>query len=385
MPEMISGVRDTANILQSKKKIDMSETIALLDPKATPLISLLKQLKRNTVPAKNPKFSWMEDDLGARWDAINNAAGYDNTATSLVVDNGVYFTAGDIVKVPRTGEVMLVTAVDNGTNTITVIRGYGVTAAAALNDNDPIVIVGNANEEGSGTREIKTTKEVEVFNYTQIFKTPFGVTNTENATDMYGGSDLNYQRKKKGIEHLVDMTRAFYFGERKEDLTGNKPRRTTGGILSFLTENNYDAGGQLTQAEFDNNISEVVFRYGSKEKLLLCSARLLSVINEWALGKLQIDQNAKRFGLNIMEYLTPFGVFKLVYDPILEGAEYGGYGIVLDVENIKYRPLQGRDTKLETNIQGNDEDQVIEQYITEAGIEVRLPKTHAVITGVTGS
>lgn len=168
MVEIITGTRDTANILQAKKKIDMSNTIALLQPSATPLISLLKQFKQNTKPATNPKFSWMEDDLGARWDAVNNGAGYDDSTTSIVVDNGNYFSVGDVIKVPRTSEVMLVTAVNNSTDTLTVTRGYGVTSAAAIVDNDPIVIIGNANEEGSGKREIKTTKEVEVYNYTQL-------------------------------------------------------------------------------------------------------------------------------------------------------------------------------------------------------------------------
>lgn len=377
----INGVRNTSNILQAKMKIDMSEKIALLQPEATPLVTFLKRAKSNIEAASNPKFSWMEDDLGARWDAINNAAGYANNITSIVVDNGDYFSAGDLVKVPRTGEVMLVTAV--ATNTLTVTRGYGVTAAAALVDNDPITIIGNANEEGSGTRAIKSTLEQEVYNYTQIFKTPFGVTNTQNASVMYGGSDLSYQQKKKGIEHMRDMNRTFLFGERKYDNSGNAARRAAGGLLSFLSANNYDAGGQLTQSEFDQNISEVAFRYGSSEKLMLCSARLLSVVNGWATGKLQIEQGEQTFGLNVTKYVTPFGILNLVYDPMLEGAVYGGYGLILDVENIKYRPLKGRDTKLETNIQANDEDQRKDQYITEAGIEVRLPKTHALITGVT--
>lgn len=380
MPQ-ITGIRDTQNIAQAKIKIDMSNNIALLQPSATPLITFLKRAKGNTLAANNPKFSWLEDDLGARWDAVNNGAGYLSTDTSVVVDNGDYFSAGDIVKVPSTGEVMLVTAI--ATNTLTVTRGYGVTAAAALVDNDPLVIIGNANEEGSGTRTIKSTSEIEVFNYTQIFKTPFGVTNTQNATGMYGGNDLAYQQKKKGIEHTVDIARAFYFGERKLDTSGSKPKRATGGLFSFLTENNYDAGGQLTQTEFDNNIAEVIFKYGAAEKLLLASPRLASVINGWAMGKYQVMQGDKTFGLPVIPYITPHGKFNIVIDPLLEGAVYGGYGVVLDVENIKYRPLKGRDTKLETNIQANDEDQREDQYITEAGLEVRSPKTHAVITGVT--
>lgn len=378
----VTGVRNTANITQAKRKIDMSDTIALLQPTATPLISLLKQLKRTVKPAINPRYAWLEDDLGQRWDMVNNGAGYDNAATSIAVDNGAFFAPGDVVKIPRTDEVMLVVSIN--VNTLTVKRGYGTTTAAAIVDNDPLVIIGNANEEGSGTRIIKTTNEVEVFNYTQIFKLPFGVTNTENASEMYGGSDLSYQQKKKGIEHMRDMARTFYFGERKEDVTGDAPRRTTGGILSFMTENNYDAGGQLTESEFDTNVAEVIFRYGSSEKLMLCSARLLSVINSWGKGKLQVNLGAKKYGLNVVQYISPFGILNLTYDPLLEGAVYGGYGVIIDTDNIKYRPLKGRDTKLETNIQANDEDQRKDQYITEAGIEVRLPKTHAVITGVTG-
>lgn len=383
-PTIVTGTRDNANILQAKRVIDMSDTIALLKPNEEPLMAFLKIAKRNTEVARNPKFDWLEDELQPRWDAINAAAGYASGITAIVVDNAVYFTKFDIVKVPRTGEVMLVTAYDTGTQTLTVTRGFGLTAAAALVDNDPLVIIGNVNEEGAGTREIKSTQEVNKFNYTQIFKTPFGVTNTQAASKMYGGKDLNYQQMKKGVEHRIDMGRAFTMGERKEDTSGGKVKRSTGGLLSFLNKNNYDAGGQTTQAEFDNNISEVVFKYGSKEKILLASARLISVINQWALGKLQINQEAKKYGLSIFEYITPFGKFQIMnYQHILEGAVYGGYGIVIDPENIKYRPLEGRDTKLETNIQANDADQRVDQYITEAGLEVRNPETHAVLTGVT--
>lgn len=377
----VTGTRTTANITQSKLVIDMSNDIALLQPSEAPLITFLKRAMGRSKPAENPKFSWLEDDLGARWDAINNAAGYANNITSIVVDNGDYFSVDDQVKVPRTGEVMLVTAISG--NTLTVVRGWGTTAAAALVDNDPLLILGSAMTEGSGTRTIKSTLETEVYNYCQIFKTPFGVTNTQNATKMYGGSDLSYQQMKKGVEHKVDMARAFYWGERKMDTTGAKPKRGTGGLFSFLTANNYDAGGQLTQSEFDNNISEVVFKYGSKEKLLLASPRLLSVINGWMMGKVQMSMSDKTFGLGVLPYVTPHGKFNIVPEPLFEGTVYGGFGVALDVENIRYRPLKGRDTKLETNIQANDADERVDQYITEAGLEVRLPKTHAVITGVT--
>lgn len=376
----VTGLRGTGNITQAKMVIDMSNDIALLQPTATPLITFLKRAQGNTVAANNPEFHWLEDDLGARWDTINKGAGFSATDTTITVANGDYFSAGDIVKLPRTGEVMLVKSI--ATNDLTVTRSYGVTAGNIINDKDPIVIIGNVNQEGSGTRVIKSTNEVDVVNYTQIFKTPFGVTNTQNASKMYGGNDLSYQQKKKGIEHMVDMARSFYFGEKKKDTSGSQVQRSTGGLLSFLNYNNYAAGGTVTKADFDKNISEVAFRYGSHEKLMLCSGRLLTTINGWAETKLQVEQGESTFGLAVTKYVTPFGILNLVYEPLFEGAVYGGYGAVLDVENIKYRPLNGRDTKLKTNIQANDQDQRTDEYLTEAGLEVRQPKTHCLITGV---
>lgn len=382
----VTGVKDTNNTLAAKLKIDMSEKIALLQPSATPLITFLKRAKGNTATANNPKFSWLEDDIGARWDAINDVAGYNTSATKIVVDTGAIFTVGQLVKVPRTGEVMKVAVIDpdgDNANEITFVRGFGTTAAAAIVNDDPLVIIGNANEEGAGAPTINNTTETEVYNYTQIFRTTFGVTNTQNATAMYGGNDLAYQQKKKGVEHLVDMARSFYFGELKLLTSGTHPLRTTKGLLGFLNQNNYDASGALTQDEFDQNICEGLFKYGSNEKLMLCSARVLSVINGWAMGKLQIDQGEKTFGLSVTKYISPFGTLNLLHEPLFEGALYGGYAACIDVENVKYRPLKGRDTSLRTNIQANDVDAREDEYLTEAGLEVRSPKTHALLTGVT--
>jgi hypothetical protein len=41
--------------------------------------------------------------------------------------------------------------------------------------------------------------------------------------------------------------------------------------------------------------------------------------------------------------------------------------------------LKGRDTKLMTNIQNNDEDGRRDMYQTECGLEIKLPKTHGII------
>jgi len=58
--------------------------------------------------------------------------------------------------------------------------------------NVPIVIIGNANAEGAKLREIMLNEPVKKTNYTQIIRTPVGVTNTLQATKTHGsqGNEL---------------------------------------------------------------------------------------------------------------------------------------------------------------------------------------------------
>lgn len=374
---IIIGSRDTYNINQDRRVVDMADTIALLQPSAAPLTCLLMRLQKKE--AINPKFQWLEDDLQNRWDSVNGTTG---TGGSIIVTTISYFTVGDIVKVPRTGECMIVLTVTTGTSTITVTRGYGSTSAAALLATDPLVIIGNANEEGATAPTIKTTKTVTAYNYTQIFRSPFGVTRTEENSELYGGPDLAYERKKKGIEHAVDIERAFLFGEPKEDNAGTHPLRTTAGVLNFISTNVTASVGTLTEAKLQT-FMESLFQYGSDTKFLFCSPLLLSAINSFAQSKLQMIPKDGTYGINIMRYISAHGEINLIKHRLLEGTIYGGMGIAIDLKNLWYRPLRGSDTKLKTNIQANDEDGEKDEYITECGLQLMLEKTHAVIKGIT--
>lgn len=373
----MAGEKGTYGILSNRLVIDMSEKIAELEPNAAPLTVLMKKMKK-TRAASSAKVEWMEQELGARWDAVNNGGGYADNATEITVDNGSYFRVNDIVKVPRTGEVLLVTAIV--TNALTVTRSFGATAAAAMVDNDPLVIIGNANAEFASLRTIKSPEPTAHYNYTQIFRTPVGASATLEASKVYGPKPMSWYRHIAGIEHKTDMERAFLFGERGISSASGQNMRTTGGLLEFCTQNVLDVSSTtLTEQSFVEWLEDV-FRYGGSEKILLATPRLCTHIDLWALGKLQTVPKEKTYGVGIKEYMSTHGKLYVVKHHLLEGAVYGGYGIVLDMANIAYCPL--RDTKLKTNVQANDEDGQKDEYITEATIEVRLPKSHAIIKGV---
>ncbi|MBT9169311.1 MAG: hypothetical protein DDT19_02669 [Syntrophomonadaceae bacterium] len=369
----------TLAIEASRLKVDMSEKIAELEPDKSQLITLTKKMNRKRV-VTNPEFDWLEQDIGAKWDTVNFPAGYTDVATSIVVSNGAFFRAGDLVKVPRTAETLLVTAV--AANTLTVIRSWGAIPAAAIAHTEPIVIISNLNAEGAPSRAILQREPVRRTNFTQIVRTPVGVTRTLQSTKTYGPKPLSWYRHMGGIDHAVDMERTMLFGERNRDQIGGQHRRSTGGILEFCTENILNvAATTLTEQSFVEWL-ETVFRFGSKEKILLACARLCTHIDLWSMGKLQTKPKDKTYGVSIKEYMTTHGTLYVTKHHLLEGAIYGGFGIILDLDNIAYCPLEGGDTTLLTNRQANDEDGQRDEYLTEFGVEVRLPRTHAIIRGV---
>src|SRR5512134_1804343 len=178
MPQTkINAAESTKNTPAERGVRDVADRIAYLDPDAAPLTLVL--MKARSKDASNTKFEWIEKDLPARWKATT--ATQTNVDTSIEVDNGDYFSAGDLVKAPRTGEVFRVVSI--ATNTLTVIRAVDgdATTGVAMNDNEDLVIIGNAYAEGVTSGVEKSHKETYPYNYTQITRTPFGVTGSEMA------------------------------------------------------------------------------------------------------------------------------------------------------------------------------------------------------------
>jgi len=309
------------------------------------------------------------------WTQINNVGGYAAGATDIVVDNATVFQPKDIAKIPRTGEIMFVTAVNTTTNTLTVVRGYGETAAAAINDDDYILCLGNAMEERSDVPAEKLLQPSKLYNHCGIIRTPFGGSGTVLAEQQITNEQERARlTRDKSLDHRLAMERQLLFGERKEDAT-NK-RRMSRGLEKFIVTNVYDAGGTVTETEFDQQVCEKVFKYGTRRKVLIASDRMVSIINGFAKEKLQVSQGAKQYGLELMEYVSPHG--RLVIAPSKTLEQYYAYhSFIVDMKYIAYRPL--RDTTLRRNIHNPGIDGFMDEYLTEFGLEVKVEKAHMMI------
>lgn len=386
---VVRAAESTENIPSARRVRDVSRKIHYLDPSAAPLTVLSKKARRQST--FNSKFEWIEKDLPARWDAINNGGGYTAGDTALVVDNAKYFSVGDIVNVPRTGEKMRVTVVTIGSNTLTVVRSVGPTAAAALLDNDDLQIIGNAYAEGALSGTEKSHAESYPFNYTQIIRTPFAVTGTEAESENYTGADRPRLRAEKSIEHMIDLERTILFGERDIDTSStDNPRRYTGGFLSFATSNIKNFGGVMTEAEVEDWMEDLFHYTGGSDTRFVAAAPLpISVLDMLANARLQLVPANQSLGMRVKQFVSSHGTLfitkhRLLEDGLVSAQGYGGYMLAVDPNKIAYRFLRNRDTKLRMDIQAPDLDGFKDEYLTEVGWQVENPQVHGVGTGITG-
>lgn len=382
--------------------VDAVDKIFLLEPNKHPLVTLLTNvgkvwdgkswkgsgmLKRAT---GNPEFKWFEDFYGGRYAKVN--ATYSTGAVTITVtgagsSSAYIFTVGDVIKNARTGENMLVATIASAT-TITVAstgRAFGSTAEAAGVVGDGLFIIGNANEENGGARNVNSTRSTPQTNYTQIFKTTIALSNTEKEANLYGGKDLPYQRAKKGTEHALDIERAFWWGQ-KTSTTGTQghPVRGTGGVLEFINAGNsyvQNQSGPLTAPDFNTFLREG-FTYGNDTKMIFAGGLVLQAINEIARGQILTKPLDTTYGMKISTWVTAFGTVNVVMNPLFV-QDYAGYAFMMDMESFAYRFMNNRDTSLQTNIQAPDADGEVDQYLTECGLQREQASKHALLLGVT--
>lgn len=378
---VFQGVRNSVNINTNSLVRDVKRGPKLLEANKQLLTVLSDRLGSRV--ATNPQIEWQEDELVAENMKINLSGGYSAIATSLVFDDTLMCIPGDVLRNVRTAEVMLVSTNNTATSTLVVVRAIDETAAGVIiNDNDDIIIIGNANQQGATLRDIVTTQMSLPTNRMQIFRTPVGMTNTQAVSDTYHGKDMPYQRKKKLTEHSKEKEKAMLFGKRGWVTSGTNPRGLMGGMQQIISTN-LTAEVSLTELEWGAWLRGIL-RWESNVRAIVCANIYLSAVEFWAKDKLRINDAAKKFGLAIFTYVTPFGRVLLFHSDILTSTPtWQTYAFCLNMDALSKRHMPGRNTKLLLNRQANDEDSMKDEYLTEMSMERGFEKSHGLMTGVT--
>ena len=385
MPTILTGVVDDADILSNQRVVDMSPTIAQLEPDEAPLTTMLQKTSKRA--AYSQKVEWLSDELVPRLTTLSASATSAATAFSVATGTGTYFRPGDVIRIASTGENCAVSAV-SADAVYVVARTLGAVTSISAASGVDVIKVGNAAAEGATLGTLIQTKKVANYNYAQIQRDPWGFTNTLVASKLYGGPEPASEAKKKLIEHKRQMENTLFWGTRDLVTTGSAPIGYVGGIYQYVTSNITSSVGSLTETIFETFLRKA-FRYGSQNKVMFCSPVVASALSSFPQGKLAPPSpSIDTYGVSLSKYQSASGAMVDIavkrdwYDFQAAGNQYGGIGVVVDMDDITMRPL--RDTVLKPDRQANDEDSIKQEYLTEWSLELGLEKKHAIISGITG-
>ena len=420
--------------IPSRRLYDFSDRVADLAPEESPFFVYLSKVGK--VPTSDSQFRFLEDrtkvSMTDRSFLLKGgitlvAAG---STDSVVFDTdggdgvdwlipGMVVAIGDVDgnSVPTTSNVRINT-VDNtssATQTTCSVTSISVIGGStiALADNSKCTVIGTSFEQGSGAPDVFSQELDNDYGFTQIFKTACEMTNTARAT-VYRGYADEWQRiwNLKLREHKIDIERAMLFGQRgsaggiqyTDGIVGSTIYNGYSNIVNDGSQLSYNSGAPYYKSNaagewtYDDMLSdfEVMFdpaRGGSRAKLALASRPVIShfnklggsdFINGSLAGESRYNFPASQgtFGHLVNKVQTVHGDVTLVAEPLFRGFA-AGFMMMVDLDHVSYRPLVGngvnRDTSITTNVQQADEDLRKDMILTEAGLEVTLPETHALI------
>jgi hypothetical protein len=385
----ILGLRGTGQFDTDARPKNYRELFTLLEPNGTaPLQALLAMSASEST--NDPEFKNFRDELPNRTLTVNQVGGHAPVDTTLNIDDDddeAFLVAGSLLKNLSTGEVMRVTAANDGANTVDVVRGIGG-AAAAIADGEELIIMGFADQEGGLSPEATSFDAVINFNYTQIFKTAIQVTGTLQNTYLRTG-DKEQEAITKALKlHMADIERSMFFGN-KDEVNGAtaSPTRYTGGLFSEIVNQTdlatdpFGSGANtMSENDFDQLLIENIFAFGSAEKVVFAGPRAITNLQRIAKSRWQPTQVSGSYGVSMTRYSTYAGDLLVHLHPMFR--QISGLAdtmVVLDFPYLKYRYMANRDTKIERNIQANDFDGVKHQYLTECGLEMTHSKVHHIV------
>jgi len=399
------------------------------DAPLTAMMSMMGEEKTD-----DPHFHWFTRTLATQ--SVSGTAGsfiYKNTSLATAYAASDDFAAGTTVyakmseadaKTHRAGhQVLMRDASDyrgdinglvtadptlNGASSYVTIKLLEADGASPnvndLSTCDTLLIIGSAHPEGAAMPESVTYDPTEKENYTQIFRSTFKLTRTAMQTRLRTGDAYADAKKQCLRYHSIEMEKALIFGISSDNTGANgEPERTTQGIINAIqtdvaanaVDYSLDANSPYASATWEEQGKrwldeklEILFRYGSDEKMAYVGSGALLGINRLAelYGDINITPSTKSFGIQVMDWITPFGVIHLKRHPLFSyEATNRNSMLILEPKNLKLRIIQDTLYQKDKDYRqgGNNKvDALVEGYLTELGLEYHHMETNGFFNGI---
>ena len=437
-----AGQSGTASLDNTRRKFDFGDRVAELAPMQSPFFVYLSKVAKKPTNDPVFKFleqrhQWQRRNLvlgtaagislsvhasngtvttssgnnttlKANYDEFGKIAASEQVANFVVKDQIIAFKADSgavlncLVLVEPTAAGLLATSAQD--DHLTCLNPTGSTetiSAGAVGQ-----VIGSSFAEGTDSPTGWEDKMFDREGYCQIFKTGMNIFSGTSLATEYRGVQNEYQRiwQDKLMEHKMDLEQAMLFGAggttaAMEGTPGTVAKRQTWGIVPYTESNGKVYNMSYASSGYDAFLDAMEDFFApesgnSGNKLVLASRKVITYLNKLGSGsfmnnsvgssqyRLDVAQVPGSFGHQVTVVNTIFGNLHFVAEPLLRGP-WEDYCAAVDLKNVAYRPLAGngvsRDTFIETNVQDNGVDGRQDQIITEAGLEISLLETHAVL------
>lgn len=402
---MSTGIFTSAQHTQDLAKKSFAGMITRLMPNGqAPLFGLTSMLQSDTAVQTEHGF-FSKTMLFPQFQV--SAAGQSATDTTFTVVSSAQLLPGQIHRIDSTGENIIVNSVISPTQ-ISVTRGVGTVAAAAIAANIYAYQVGNAFEEASLRPNSLIINPVRITNYTQIFRNTWAISDTVRATQMIAGdTNVAESRQDCAAFHAADIEKSLFFGQKSQGTRNGQAFRTADGLINIIGNiayyPAYMSSTNITTALATTNFTQLeaaldpVFNQTtdpkvSNERVLFVGGAAKRVLT--AIGRLngiyQMVDGQTSWGLQFSTIKTSRGTFRVIEHPLFNSnTSWQKMAVAVDLSSFAVAYLGDRKTQnKEFNQDGSEAndngiDAVGGTLTTELTTVVKNPPANAVIYGLT--
>lgn len=336
----------------------------------TPLISRLPKL-----PVGSPTFVIINDNYRPRTAVVT--AALDNASTSVNVADGSMFDLGDVIELE--GEQMLVTAI--AVNTLTVVRGYGGTAAAAHASGLSAYLITNTRTGAEVNIQALSRIPTPTVQYCQTVQHAYQVGGALQSVENFVsgiGTPLDRDRMIAMQNCMDDFEQATYYGL-GVPITSPTTRPQMKGLRNLIASNQTSAPVNAAAYKPSDLVRDTIqkcFDGGGNPNFMLVSTDFLTGFAVWGHAVQRLEAGATVFGTPIDLFEVPFlSGISLVPAPLLRP----GTAVCLSGPEVRVRLKR----PLFEKPRGSRGDAVEGDFIMEGAIELDNEAHHAWVSGIT--
>lgn len=309
----ISGSPTPAALFLQPNMIDWTRKVRLTD---SPFLEMIGRGKAPSTPAV--KLEWGVSYPDAVSGQLNGAIS-STSATSWVVDDASIHGVGDVLYIES--EAVLVTAVDEATETLTVSRGFGGTTAATHVDNMTYLILPSAIAENQLTPLGIITQGEKDHNFFKQSEVRIDLSHraevipTQETLSLKVNDRLAAEIRKKMEDTIPDkLEYDLLFGPRAVGTTSVPS--SMGGILttsSFIGNTNTSLSGPLTWGQIMNELQDTYVLVGKRMGMTaMAHPTVCRIVSSFFEDTRRTSGSDTKITTYWKEFDTDFGVLKLV-------------------------------------------------------------------------